>query len=421
MYRFLHAADLHLDSPLRGLAKHATAPAEVIRGASRKALENLVELAIEEKVAFVLIAGDLFDGDWKDYSTGIFLSHQIGLLGRQGIAVYTVSGNHDAANRITKALDTPQNMTVLSSRKPQSIHLAELKTTIHGQSFATQHVDENLSAGYPAAQADVFNIGLLHTSLDGREGHAVYAPCSVGDLRAQGYQYWALGHVHQQETVSEDPWVVYPGCLQGRHIRETGAKGCALVTVENGAVKSVEMRALDVFRWALCTVDLADAADHADVLTRTRDAISLELKRADGRTLGVRFRFEGATAIASQLAAYPDRFAHQIKALAAEVAGDDLWVEKVEMAATGKRDLESALADDSTLGALLKEIVALPDTAESVDALAGVLADLRKTVPREVFAENTEVDLDNDETLNRLVQEAKQMLLGRLLATGATV
>ena len=116
MFKFIHAADIHLDSPLRGLSRYESAPAESIRGACRRAFENLVDLAIEEKVAFVLLAGDLYDGDWKDYSTGIFLSQQMGRLGQHNISVFAVAGNHDAANRMTKTLDSPSNMKILSSK-----------------------------------------------------------------------------------------------------------------------------------------------------------------------------------------------------------------------------------------------------------------------------------------------------------------
>jgi DNA repair exonuclease SbcCD nuclease subunit len=179
MFKFLHAADIHLDSPLRGLSSYESAPIETIRDACRRAFSNLIDLAIEEKVSFVLLAGDLYDGDWKDYSTGIYLSYQMGRLGQHNIPVYTVAGNHDAANRMTKALNSPANMTILSSRKVETIRIDDLAVAIHGRSFGTQHVDENLTVGFGPGEKGMFNIGLLHTSLNGREGHAVYAPCSV--------------------------------------------------------------------------------------------------------------------------------------------------------------------------------------------------------------------------------------------------
>ncbi len=418
MFKFIHAADVHLDSPLRGLSRYESVPAESIRNACRRAFENLVDLAIEEKVSFVLLAGDLYDGDWKDYSTGIFLGQQMGRLGQHDISVFAVAGNHDAANRMTKALDSPANMTILSSRKVETRKIDDLAVAIHGRSFGKQHVYENLAVGFAAAEKGVFNIGLLHTSLDGREGHAMYAPCSVDDLRSKGYQYWALGHIHKQEFVSQDPWIVFPGCVQGRHIRETGAKGCVLVTVEDSAVSAVEKCALDVLRWVECSVDLTDAAEMREVLERARKSIKNELTSANGRPIAMRIRFEGATSISGKIAAYPERFEQQIKALGAEIAGDDLWIERVENAAVGKLDLESTLSDDSAFGKLLNDILATPENPDKIGGLKDVIADLRQKIPSEAFGADSALNLDENQTIERLVEEAKHMLVGRLLTVG---
>ncbi len=418
MFKFIHAADIHLDSPLHGLSRYESAPAESIRNACRRAFENLVDLAIEEKVSFVLLAGDLYDGDWKDYSTGIFLSRQMGRLGQYGISVFAVAGNHDAANRMTKALDSPANMRILSSRKVETIRLDELGVAIHGRSFGTQHVDENLAAGFAGAKRGIFNIGLLHTSLDGREGHAVYAPCSVDDLRAKGYQYWALGHIHKQEFVSDDPWIVFPGCIQGRHIRETGAKGCVLVTVADGAVSAVEKCPLDVLRWVASSVDLTDTAEMREVLELARKFIEHQRASADGRPIAMRIRFEGATSISDELSAFPERFEQQIRAIGAEIAGDELWLERVEIATVGKLGLESTLSDDSAFGKLLRDILATPSNPDEIGGLKGVIADLRQKIPSEAFGTDSVLNLDESQTVDRLVDEAKHMLVGRLLAVG---
>ena len=418
MFKFIHAADVHLDSPLRGLSRYESAPAESIRDACRRAFENLVDLAIEEKVSFVLLAGDLYDGDWKDYSTGIFLSRQMGRLGQHDIPVFAVAGNHDAASRITKALDNPANMKILSSRKVETIRLDELAVAIHGRSFGTQHVDENLAAGFAVAEKGIFNIGLLHTSLDGREGHAVYAPCALDDLISKGYQYWALGHIHKQEFVSEDPWIVFPGCIQGRHIREAGAKGCVLVTVADGVVSAVETCPLDVLRWVACSVDLTDAAEMREVLERARKSIENQRAAADGRPIAMRIRFEGATSISDELSAFPERFDQQIKAIGAEIAGADLWIERVENAAVGKLDLEATLSDDSAFGKLLKDILATPHDPDEISGLKDVIADLRQKIPSEAFSADSVLNLDESQIVARLVDEAKHMLVGRLLMAG---
>ncbi len=418
MFKFLHAADVHLDSPLRGLSRYESAPAEAIRGACRRAFENLVDLAIEENVAFVLLAGDLYDGDWKDYSTGIYLSQQIGRLSKHDISVYAVAGNHDAANKMTKALDGPKNLKILSTRRVETIRIEELSVAIHGQSFGTQHVDKNLAAGYGAAERGLFNIGLLHTSLDGREGHAVYAPCDLNDLRSKGYQYWALGHVHNQEIVCRDPWVVFSGCIQGRHIRETGSKGCMLVEVEDGRVIKVANMALDVLRWIQCRVDLTDVSDLQEVLERTRNVLEDERATADGRLVAMRVRFDGATEICQELSAYPERLKQQIRALGAEISGHDLWIERVENSVVGKLDLRSVLTADSHLATLLAEIMAVPENPDKIKNLTDVIETLRHKIPPDVFDADSILKLDDPRTMVRLIEEAKQMLIGRLLTVG---
>jgi len=270
MWKFIHVADIHLDSALHGLERYEGAPVEEIRSATRRAFDNLIELAIDEEVTFVLLAGDLYDGDWKDYNTGLYFMERMGRLREAGIRVYMVAGNHDAASQITKHLRLPDNVTMFATRVPEQIILDDLNVAIHGQGFATRAVTEDLSQAYPQGDPQFFNIGLLHTCLDGKPGHEPYAPCTVDGLRSKGYQYWALGHIHKREVLSQDPWIVFPGNIQGRHIRETGPKGCTLVTVDNGEVVEVEHRDLDVMRWSLCEVDVTDSETVDDIYEQVR-------------------------------------------------------------------------------------------------------------------------------------------------------
>ncbi len=200
MFKFIHTADIHLDSPLRGLSRYEGAPVERLRGATREAFCNLVQFAIDEEVQFVIIAGDLFDGDWKDYNTGLFFASQMSKLRENEIRVFIVSGNHDAASAITRKLHYPDNVRFFISDSPEAIRIEEIGVALHGQSFAQRDVTNNLAANYPSAEPDYYNIGVLHTALNGREGHAGYAPCSIADLSAKNYDYWALGHVELAKT-----------------------------------------------------------------------------------------------------------------------------------------------------------------------------------------------------------------------------
>ena len=233
--KFLHAADLHIDSPLRGLSAYEGAPVEQIRGATRRAVENLVDAAISHGVDLVVIAGDVFDGDWKDYSTGLFWIAQLARLEATRIPVVFVAGNHDAASEISRRLRLPPNVTQLSSAKPETKRFDDLNVAVVGQGYSTKAVSADLAAAYPLADPGLFTIGLLHTSLDGRPNHASYAPTTIDTLRSRGYQYWGLGHVHQREAVLTDPWVVFPGNLQGRHARDRAECGQVALELQRDA------------------------------------------------------------------------------------------------------------------------------------------------------------------------------------------
>jgi DNA repair exonuclease SbcCD nuclease subunit len=220
-FSFIHAADLHLGSPFVGLGTQDPKLAELMTSASRDALDDLVTQAIELKVAFFVIAGDVYDGDWKDTTIGLFFHGQMSRLERAGIPVFLVRGNHDAESVITKAVRSPKAIRTFDHHKVQSLELPDLKVVLHGQSFSTRAVTTDLATGYPAARPGWFNIGVLHTSCDNRPGHDNYAPCSLEELVQRGYQYWALGHVHSFEVLNEHPYIVYAGNLQGRGARES--------------------------------------------------------------------------------------------------------------------------------------------------------------------------------------------------------
>ncbi len=280
MFSFIHAADIHLDSPMLRLEGYEGAPVEQIRQATRRALDNLVNLAISEKVDFVLISGDLYDGDWKDYNTGLFFLSRMARLAEAGISVFIIAGNHDAANKMTKSLRLPDGIHRFGARRPHTFKIEEAGVAIHGQSFPSGAVSQDISADYPAAIKGYFNIGMLHTCATGSSEHAPYAPCSVEGLRLKGYDYWALGHIHKRQVLCEDPPILFPGNLQGRSSRETGEKGCMLVRVENGRAAH-EFSQLDVFRWEQCAVDLTGEATESGAIEKIMGAIAAVATQAE--------------------------------------------------------------------------------------------------------------------------------------------
>ncbi len=341
-FRFFHTADVHLGSPLVGLRAQDPELGQHFIGATRSAFANLVTSAIEEEVAFVLIAGDLFDGDWKDYATGQFFVREVGKLTRAGIRVVLLKGNHDAASVVSKSLPLPDGVTVLSHRKPETCLLKEYGVAVHGQSFPHRAVPENLSLSYPHPQAGLFNIGLLHTSLAGYSEHETYAPCTADDLQRRGYDYWALGHVHTREVIGDTPTIVFPGNLQGRHVHESGAKGATLVTVDAGRITDLTPVALDAARWAAPSIDLSGTERQQDVVSRVREAIEREADAAEGRPLAVRVFLSGETVLNGELRAARSRLTEELQAVAAHVS-ENILVEKVELK-TSERRLQATAA-----------------------------------------------------------------------------
>jgi DNA repair exonuclease SbcCD nuclease subunit len=278
--RFIHTADIHLDSPLVGLAAYPDAPAHLLRTATRDAFDNLITEAITEKVDFMVIAGDLFDGNWKDFNTGIYFARQMGRLQAAGIPVYLLLGNHDAESEMTRKLVLPANVHRFPSNKAATFEIPALRVALHGRSFKDAATTDNLAVHYPEPVAGWFNIGVLHTALEGNNAHASYAPCSIAELEARGYQYWALGHVHEHRVWRGATTVAFCGNLQGRHIREAGPRGALLVTATGSEIDSVERLIVDVLRWHALPVDVSACQDLADVVRCVGRAMEALLAQA---------------------------------------------------------------------------------------------------------------------------------------------
>jgi len=417
MFTFLHAADIHLDSPLRGLEGYADAPVDQIRQATRRAFDNLIELAIEERVAFVLLAGDLYDGDWKDYNTGLFFIDRLSRLRKENIQVFLISGNHDAASQISKSLRLPDNVHLFSTKQPETVTLDALGVAIHGQGYHTRALAENIARNYPQALPHYLNIGLLHTSLTGRQGHEPYAPCSLDDLKARGYDYWALGHIHQREEVSPSPWIVFPGNIQGRHIHETGAKGATLVRVEEGRIAAVEHRDLDVLRWALCQVDLTECATMDLAIDAVRQAMETEQAKAEGRPLAIRLQLVGKSPLHAELHRDSAALTEEFRALAAGLG--ELWLEKVRFATQRPVALVTDLGEETPMADLVRAIERLDFEPAALMELVPEIVGLQSKLPPELLHEGGLI-ATSPEWTGSLAEEVKEMLIARLLGQGGS-
>jgi len=356
--KFIHTADIHLDSPLCGLASYQNAPVEALRTASRDAFRKLVDEAVEQQVDFMVIAGDLYDGNWRDYNTGHFFVREMGRLNQAAIPVYLLYGNHDAENEMTRRLMFPPNVFVFDSRRPVTHRLEAHRVALHGRSFKEAATLENLALGYPDPVPGWLNIGVLHTALEGYAAHARYAPCTLAELAAKGYDYWALGHVHEHAVLSESPWVVFPGNLQGRHIRETGPRGAVLVTADETGIRAVQRLIVDVMRWERLDVDVSTATDlQGAVLLAGRALQALLAARSDGKPVSVRVTLGGRTAAHGALFGLHTQLREELLAQAAAMAGDRMWIEKLRLETTPLVDA-SQISERADAIADLQELLA---------------------------------------------------------------
>ncbi len=325
MIRFVHAADLHLDSPLCGLDE--TAPVERIRSAPRQAMKNLIDFCRECQADFLLLAGDCYDGDCKDGATGTFLGSELRRLGNTPVVM--IQGNHDAQSVITNFLPMPGNVSQFKD-KPQTVYLESLNVAVHGASFAKRSVAENLARNYPKAVPGAFNIGLLHTSLSQSGEHETYSPCTAEQLQQHNYDYWALGHIHARQVVRErDPAIVFPGNLQGRRARESGPKGAFFVEVnDERAIKRLKFHALDDVRWERIEMAVDPAAAADDVVLAVAARVAPLRESAGNRLLALRAVLSGRSAAHNDFQSNPqlwrERLAEHVKNVV-----DDAWLEDV--------------------------------------------------------------------------------------------
>jgi predicted phosphodiesterase len=363
----------------------------------------------------MVIAGDLYDGTWKDHNTGIYFCKEMGRLKRAGIPVYLLFGNHDAESEMTKKLQLPDNVFTFDARKPTTFQLEGLKVALHGRSFKDKETVENLASGYPAPVPGVFNIGVLHTALEGSSAHANYAPCSLDELHAKGYQYWALGHVHEHQIWQGAATVVFPGNLQGRHIRETGPRGAVLVTVEDAEIAGIARLFVDVLRWYSLDVDVAGCNALAEVVVAIGQALEAVLADTPATIPAViRVNVIGKTQAHGELFGLEGQLRAEVLALAAAIGAERIWIEKVKVNT-------AAVDDGAVLRARADALADLQDLFEAAetdpDFLKGLQEELLGLVNKAPLELQTAVPYFKDirsGDLMGLVQDVRPGLVAHL-------
>lgn len=332
-YRFVHTADIHLDSPLQSLALRDPELAQLIGNATRKSFVRTIDLCIDEAVDAVLIAGDLYDGDQTSMKTALFLAEQLERLHQHGIGAFIVRGNHDAESRITRELVFREGVKVFTSvaaveipRRPEG----SIPVAIHGLSFAKPHAPESLLKKYKAPLDRHVNIGIMHTSLSGAVGHDPYAPCSTEDLHASQFDYWALGHIHKRSVIRGKAYIVMPGNPQGRDINESGLKSVSLVTVGDDRKITVAERFTALAQFETVRVDASRLSEWNDLVHAITEALESAREDVQADHLVTRLRIEGTTSLAWRIRSDHDLLFTEAKFRASSIG--NCWVEKMDVA-----------------------------------------------------------------------------------------
>ena len=414
--RFVHAADLHLDSPFTGLK--AAAPADVANAlyhATFDAYENIINLCISEQVDALLVAGDVFDGTDRSLRAQLKFVEGLKKLDTEGIRSFVCHGNHDPLDGWQARLDYPPGCRRFGPEwEAVPVFEDPDRALIHGISYRKRDVTENLALRLGNVDPGPFSIGLVHGNVGNNPEHGAYAPCSLDDLAQSGVHYWALGHVHTRQVLNEQgPTVVYPGNPQGRHPNETGARGVYLVEVDDGGNVGLDFRPMDTVRWARLDSDIAALDTEQDLLDALHKGMQALLDGADGQSVVVRVRLTGRGELNRKLRR-PNMIEDLVEAINGEWAERSpfVWCERIEDASASPFDREARLKGSDFLAEVLRTADRSKTDPELLAGLGTGLSDLYQHHRFRSYLSNS---APNEEEIAGLVEDAESMIVNLLI------
>lgn len=371
-FRFIHAADLHLDSPFRGMSHVPELVRERLRESTFSALRELVRLAITEDVDFVVLSGDIYDAADRSLRAQLRLQRSLQELSQQGIGVFILHGNHDPDSGMQAQLKWPDSVVVFGSaqveaypayrRRSDGLQEEQPVAIVSGISYANQALNENVALQYRRIpDSTLYHIGMLHGNVDGDMNHDNYAPCSKQDLIRSGMDYWALGHIHTRQIIHTAPYIVYPGNTQGRSVKECGTKGCYVVEVDEQKQTRVTFHPLDDVRWFVESFSIESIANEQDLKERLEEAVNSVREQADGRGAVVRFILTGRGPIHRLLeqSGLVQELLLELRELELQrqnsgLTADVVWAESIQIQSGHEFDLDTMMEQDTFLGELFR-------------------------------------------------------------------
>ncbi|MCC3355419.1 metallophosphoesterase family protein [Bacillus sp. REN16] len=400
---FLHIADLHLDSPFSGLANLPTELFKHVQESTFISLTRLISIAIEKRVDFVVIAGDLFDGEDRSLRAQSRFRNEMERLKENDIEAFVVHGNHDHLGGNWPQFNWPNNVHVFQNENVEVIPFiknGEIIANIYGFSYAKRAVLENKTSAYQKKENAPYHIGILHGSKEGESAHSRYAPFLLSDLQQKGFDYWALGHIHTREILSEDPPIIYPGNIQGRHKKETGEKGGYLVKLSKTGVNFTFFPTSDLI-WENTSIDISETASFDQLVDLTLSHID-DLRKMENQGLFLSIEYIGTGPLYDQL---------QEKGMQEDllsILNDDItgrnFVYVVELKQTAQLliDREKVKQESNFIGDLIENMETYQDFNQAMLPL------------RSHQGYRRYVDTFTNEELQEILQDAEKIILRKL-------
>ncbi|AKB50179.1 DNA double-strand break repair protein Mre11 [Methanosarcina barkeri str. Wiesmoor] len=413
---FVHAADLHLDSPFTGISEIDPELGERLAKATFQAYEAIIKLCMEEEVDFLLIAGDVYDSADKSLYAQVRFIEGLRKLETAGIQVFICHGNHDPLDGWSASLTWPENVHIMSGDRAEVVEFkkeGETAAVIVGMSYPTRHIMKNLVKNFPRKEDNwPFTIGLLHCSVGSNPEHDPYAPCTLQDLRKINYDYWALGHIHTPSIVcKEAPVVIYPGNPQGRHLGENGARGCFVVDVSSGGDISTRFMETDSVRWYIREISIEGLEKEGELIESLQSQLDEMRENSGGRSVICSFVLKGRGPLHHIFR--QDGFLEDLLRLLRE--GETwgrqfLWVERIEDDTLFPVERELLLKREDFVGDLVKIVEGSKTDEKALDEFREALSPL--------FGSRNgrkHISIIDDEEMNSLLQRAENILLDALL------
>ena len=419
MFRFLHCADLHLDSPFEGIQADDPEIAAVLRDATFKAFERVVDVGRERHVDFLIVSGDVYDGADRSLRAQLKFRDALHRAAEAGIECFVAHGNHDPLDGWEADLKMPERVHRFGGDDVEMIPIVrdgEEVVHVYGISYLVREVRQNLASRFRREEDTPFAIGVLHCNVGGDTNHDNYAPCLMDDLTAAGMDYWALGHIHTANVLKENrPCIVYPGNTQGRSVRETGARGCCLVEVDEAGQIRHEFIETDAVRWFEETVDIAELETLDDLLNELDDTRESVRSRADKRAAVLRLRVTGRGKLHAHLQR-PDTDRDLLGRLRDGEPGrsDFVWVESIRLATLPEIDIEQRRSVEDFVGDFLRAAENLRNRADKASAIRELL-----TNRPEHATIAAELERLSESELLAILQDAEAMGLDHLLSDEA--